>query len=507
MFFELGAIYKAKQKQVVTESGGPASSPLPAPPADVNQVAVPPRKVVGKTMPISSPEKPGSSEHPLASPAKPPAKDNGDDRASASGKSATLSQALQKSASRFRCEADVVKASFEQYVKDQLSLKPFKHDLGRALTWHTMQHLQDECFACEEIKDFHKFQDKFDDAVEVAADLMAAVTGPAGDILQHNKTKLKQNERKAKADEIAKQKAMLKKVREDAAAAAAAIREKAGLKGKEKPALFSINVAECGGLTPTATFKALPQHGSEAWLKPFIVKSYEELTLLLGNAKVQKALSAYGGAYKKALGKSKEERGRHQERIEDTAELEACQTVLGSGLPQCDISGVDGGEPFMKGSFHFGYAASPNMMFVGMTPNCASVVKILAVGEVHMLMIDLKSLHTASAEKVGPPLENLDYIDTIAMWTKERMEQLIANGVVIHSAVHRQGELIHIPQGWIVCECTPPGHPFNYGLRKAFFHMALKATEQYQQCIALYEASAKDVSRMKAIEEVLDTPI
>ena len=65
-------------------------------------------------------------------------------------------------------EADVVKARFEQYVKNQLSLKPFKHDLGRALTWHTMQHLQDECFACEEIKDFHNFQDKFDDAVEVA---------------------------------------------------------------------------------------------------------------------------------------------------------------------------------------------------------------------------------------------------------------------------------------------------------------------------------------------------
>ena len=87
------------------------------------------------------------------------------------------------------------------------------------------------------------------------------------------------------------------------------------------------------------------------------------------------------------------------------------------------------------------------------------------------------------------------------------MEQLIANGVVIDSAVHRQGELIHIPQGSIVCECTPPGHPFNYGLGKAFFHMALKAREQYQQCIALYEASAKDVSRMKAIEEVLDTPM
>ena len=40
-----------------------------------------------------------------------------------------------------------------------------------------------------------------------------------------------------------------------------------------------------------------------------------------------------------------------------------------------------------------------------------------------------------------------------------------------------------------------------YGIRKAFFSSTAKDVEMYEACIKLFEASAKDATRMKSILE------
>ena len=224
---------------------------------------------------------------------------------------------------------------------------------------------------------------------------------------------------------------------------------------------------------------------------------------MVGNAKLQKHLSLYGREYKKSLAKvkAKDATGRDQEKVNDEEVDEACKEVLGSLLPQLDISEVEGGSGFMSAMFSFGYAAHPDHVFVGSTPNCAAQVKVLAVGEVNVLMINLFSLIAASGNQVGPAMETLDYIETIAFWNADKVDAMIKAGVTMYSAVHKQGEMLVVPQGWLVAEMSCAGHKDIYGIRKVFVSSKAKDVEMYEACIKLFEASAKDATRMKSILE------
>ena len=429
-----------------------------------------------------------------------PAKD-GDGKSSLS---ATHSQTVMKTGTRFKTEQEIQRASMEAFLKDQAALKPFKHPLERCLPLETMKSKQEEVLPIDALEDFHAFQDMWEDSIECANDIIGSVIQTAGDIVQHTKGKLKAAERKKKADENMKQRDLLKKIKDDAAEAARKIREQHGARAAVLPPLYALDWFQVGGITPAVKLSQMPALQSDSWTKPFVVTAAcEELALMVGNAKLQKHLSLYGREYKKSLAKvkAKDATGRDQEKVNDEEVDEACKEVLGSLLPQLDISEVEGGSGFMSAMFSFGYAAHPDHVFVGSTPNCAAQVKVLAVGEVNVLMINLFSLIAASGNQVGPAMETLDYIETIAFWNADKVDAMIKAGVTMYSAVHKQGEMLVVPQGWLVAEMSCAGHKDIYGIRKAFFSSKAKDDEMYEACIKLFEASAKDATRMKSILE------
>ena len=429
-----------------------------------------------------------------------------DGDAKSSGKSETLSQTIMKSGSRFKTEEEIQRATMEAFLKDQAALRPFKHPIERCMSWEAMRAKKDDVFVVDNLMDFHSFQDDFEDSVECANDIMGSVTQTTGDIVKHYIGKVKALARKKIAEEDLKQKELLKKVREDAAEAARKIREKAGAKAAQLPSLFTIDWHKVGGITPAVRLSQMPRLQSESWNKPFIVTAAcEELALMVGNAKLQKHLLTYSRDYKRSLAKvkGKYHSGRDQKRNNSEEVDEACKDVFGALLPQLDIAEVEGGAGFMSTSFFFGYAAHPDHVWVGINPNCAAQVKVLAVGEVSVLMIDLCTLMAASTTKVGPAFETLDYMDSIKDWTEEKVTAMVAGGVTMYVTTHKQGEMLVVPQGWLVAEMSCNGHRDIYGIRKAYFSSKAKDVQEYESCIKLFEASAKDATRMKAILDVM----
>ena len=84
-----------------------------------------------------------------------------------------------------------------------------------------------------------------------------------------------------------------------------------------------------------------------------------------------------------------------------------------------------------------------------------------------------------------------------------KLAALTAAGVNMYHGTHDTGELLFVPQGWIVIEASV-SYDLIFGYRKAFMQMSKAAVSQYKSAISLYKASARDVSRMDKIVKVME---
>ena len=106
--------------------------------------------------------------------------------------------------------------------------KPFKHALNRCLSKADMDELPVEALAIDALEAFHQFQDKWEDAVECAGELMTSVVQASNDVLGHIKGAERMKLRKVKAESLQKEKEELKKIREAASLAAQQVRQSVG---------------------------------------------------------------------------------------------------------------------------------------------------------------------------------------------------------------------------------------------------------------------------------------
>ena len=108
--------------------------------------------------------------------------------------------------------------------------------------------------------------------------------------------------------------------------------------------LFTLDAA-ADGIIPVPRYENEPAPHT-LWGQPFILSGHESVTIFLGDEKVQKLLSKYGGVYKKDLPRAKlrDLLGRTQQRVDDQHVQEAADVMLSKFLDiPCDITDVPGG--------------------------------------------------------------------------------------------------------------------------------------------------------------------
>ena len=106
-----------------------------------------------------------------------------------------------------------------------------------------------------------------------------------------------------------------------------------------------------------------------------------------------------------------------------------------------------------------------------------------------------------SKHKVGPACESLEYIDNMRMIDQNRLKSLAAGGVDMWHCIHEPGDLLYIPQGFICVESSVSALPSDliFGFRKSIMAQTELAIQEYEACISLFAASARDTTRMTFI--------
>ena len=300
---------------------------------------------------------------------------------------------------------------------------------------------------------------------------------------------------------------MFKKIRDDAAAAAAAIKAKNKSNQQQglRPA-FKMKLSDFSDQAiPPVTVLSKVETSGALWLTPFVLRNCGDVNLWLGDARLQEALTQYAVDYPKSIASESDSQsqGRHQIRIEEQAVMEVTKGLFDSLLcEQCDLSSVEGGTTFMSALWFQGFSEHGKMSYCGFTPDSSSTCKVLCLGKVNVIAIKTTSLCRVSSSTLGPSVENLDHLDTIWDWDRARILAMVKAGVEIVKLEQQKGDLLFIPQGWIVCEWTAEGTSLNYGVRKSFV-IPEQAASQYEAAMKLYIASGRDVSRMQAIAKII----
>ncbi len=149
----------------------------------------------------------------------------------------------------------------------------------------------------------------------------------------------------------------------------------------------------------------------------------------------------------------------------------------------------------------FGFQPHPDMMNSGFTPNNAAMLRLVALGEVKVVLIDSETLTKVSSAKHGPPFENLEYISqTLNSWDKVAIAKMAAAGVKMFHTVQMKGDLLFVPQGWLVVESSHPKNNLIYGVRKSFM---VKDRVTYEHVKAKYFASSRSVDRMDKLLQLM----
>ena len=407
---------------------------------------------------------------------------------------------------RLLTEEQIARASFEDLVKDGVARKPFKLDVDSCLSYETMQNSLEDVLAKETIADFHASQDYLEDGVDCATELMSSVAQASNDVINHWKGKARIAMRKTKIEEQAREKEQLKQLRDDAAQKAKDIKEKNRPSAGLLP-LFLIDYATISSIRPIVKYSEAPgKEGKEVWSRPFILANHEGLTVWLGDSKVQTQLTKYGSSYKKELPVAKLATilGRTQKRVDDDATRQSMSELLDTILPDAvDISDVEGGNHFMEGHWYFGCMPHPDMSYAGYAPNSAACVKIMSSGKVRVLLVKTSTLVDAS-QKSGPLCENLDYVDAMRNFPAAKLTELCAAGAMMYHGEHISGELLFVPQGWLLVESSS-SQSLTFGYRKSFMQGGAAAVQEYKMAITLFKASARDTVRMTQICEKMET--
>jgi hypothetical protein len=289
--------------------------------------------------------------------------------------------------------------------------------------------------------------------------------------------------------------------KQELAATKAKAREAADIIKKSEQhrgAIFSIPANKWLGI-PDVTVGAVFSQNAEANMdKPWMIKGSDVVKTWREMPSIILKLSEYGGSYKKIGAANMKEDGRTQSLMSAQNGKEETDAVLAKIVPlgcQVDISGMQSGSNFMQSTWMFGY--SPDMCGCWPTPNSASMLKLLAHGQVQVLAFSLVGL---------PEFFKLDSMDDICKaLIKAKVDEV--DGLVGSSpgyfGVMEAGDALHVPAGWVVCErCT--GGALIYGVRKSWVPDSLEAKQLYKTIIDILRKSNRNPSKLEEVVAIME---
>lgn len=236
---------------------------------------------------------------------------------------------------------------------------------------------------------------------------------------------------------------------------------------------------------------------------PFIIKECAAITTWKDQAKMQVALSSFGGKYKKRGNFEADKKtqmplyareGKEESHTMFSAIVEAMppnSTVDAKDTPAaatCDNIWL--------------YGYHDKMQIASQSPNGLPLMKVLASGKVKWAMFQLTSLISALRQMLKKDSLNLDEIkDAILALNVDKMKKLKELGCIMKYATQNEWELIYQPVGWFAAEEVISG-VLICGCRRTLILKSTAAYEQYEALTGVYHASKNPAH--KHMEKILE---
>ena len=157
----------------------------------------------------------------------------------------------------------------------------------------------------------------------------------------------------------------------------------------------------------------------------------------------------------------------------------------------------------MNTSWFYGFAPFPKMSFLNVSPNNSATVKLLALGRVRVVLLQLTTLLEVASTTCGPAFESLESIDGIRDWTSEKMQEYVMKGVKVYHGLQQAGDMLVIPQALVLAEVGVEGQELTYGFRKSFMIGGEMPSKEYEAAVPLYQSSGRDTTRLSTILDLI----
>lgn len=305
---------------------------------------------------------------------------------------------------------------------------------------------------------------------------------------------------KRKADDA--EKSAIKKAREEATATAQAIKKQKQKDAQEVKSIFQAEFVGIKTMAEVSGDQVVPNRP-----QPFVRVKSEGGDLWAEELKVQKALTAFGGQYKRT--EEAAGTGRTQHPFDDatglTETMKMVETQNMSPPKLADLSKVAGGASFQESAWMFGY--TPEMKFAGLGPTCAAIQRWLTLGGFHCLAIEVVSLVKYMAKSAGqqcdtfcPTLQEISWF--VEALTTEKLKQVADDNVRMCQATITKQVAVYIPLGWYCVERSLPDHPVICGARKSYM-TSDDDVQAYDSAKAIFAKSGRVVTRMEEIFQAM----
>ena len=225
----------------------------------------------------------------------------------------------------------------------------------------------------------------------------------------------------------------------------------------------------------------------------------------MGDAKVSKTLTTWGGQYKKSMSTAKLSHVTFP--IDSKSGLDSVNGFFRGiiGDHEGNISAVKGGDAFMEAGWLFGCSAE--MKNIGFNSNHASIIKVLVVGEIRHLMLEWSSFKLAILKMIGDGADKLsleEIFEKFKAMDEAKLVELHKHGCNTCQCVLRTKDVLYVPTGWLSVEVAA-NQTLIYGIRKSFFKKGCYAP--YKDAIEIVKAQGgKSVTRMEQICDALKPP-
>ena len=399
-----------------------------------------------------------------------------------------------------KAAAESMKMEFKDFLAQEFVASQKFWEGDGLCTLDSLRQVQETVLDCATAEEFLQSKKTWQDAEKAIHVCIKGTKVSCDDVVKHLKSMVTEDKRQKKRKQSQDEKEALKKARMEATEKVAEIKSRKAA-GAPIPSLFTASVDT---LERVGTYAAadLASGREDIWRSPWkLAEKHDALTEALGDAAVQKSLTAWGAQYK---------------RMQIQAKLDTVTVAMQEGKGKevmaklfesltkkddiTDVSSVPGGSGFMSACWLYGSAAE--LKAVGVLPNHSCMMKLLVSGEVRHIFVRAKDLLGVlyktkvieSEHDLPSALGHLQGLDAAGLM------DLCKSGVNILETTQHKGELLFVPMGWVVVEIANPSvHLF--GVRKSF--MLRSSKDDYELFMKIVTARGQNTDRMKQIHALM----